>query len=208
MLARTVQHTSTLDQARDRNPEPCPPDLLPRMAQVLRANLAQAGSARTLPYLVMFITSNAGGWAGDYLITSRRASVAGARKAVNSVGALPACCGGLGSGLIDTCAGAHHGTGLSVMRAVGRAQPGRRLQTVSHDAAVAADAACAPRGRELGTDHQSGLRRWTRQYVRNVLRQSRLASPVGVLGCGGRGGARGRRARRAGRMAAARWHLA
>ncbi|KAK9840734.1 hypothetical protein WJX81_001117 [Elliptochloris bilobata] len=54
--------------------------------KVLHANLAQAGVAKTLPYLVMFVTSNAGGWAGDHLIASRRASVAGARKAVNSVG--------------------------------------------------------------------------------------------------------------------------
>lgn len=54
---------------------------------MLHANLAQAGSAKTLPYLVMFITSNAGGWAGDHLIASRRTSVAGARKCINTLGA-------------------------------------------------------------------------------------------------------------------------
>lgn len=55
---------------------------------MLHANLAQAGSAKTLPYLVMFITSNAGGWAGDHLIASRRTSVAGARKCINTLGAV------------------------------------------------------------------------------------------------------------------------
>jgi len=56
---------------------------------VLHASLAKAGTAKVLPYLVMFATSNLGGWAGDHLIATRRASVAGARKAVNSIGARP-----------------------------------------------------------------------------------------------------------------------
>ena len=67
------------------------PSLNPSLtaAQVLHASLAKAGTAKVLPYLVMFATSNLGGWAGDHLIATRRASVAGARKAVNSLGARP-----------------------------------------------------------------------------------------------------------------------
>ena len=98
-------------------------ELLPRAAQVLHANLAQAGSAKTLPYLVMFVTSNAGGWAGDYLIASRRASVAGARKAVNSVGALPACCGVFQDSIIKCSVRASTMAPLVVLRAV-RSQAG------------------------------------------------------------------------------------
>lgn len=56
--------------------------------QVLKTNLADLGWIRTAPYLVMFATSNAGAWLGDYLITSRKASTAGARKTVNTLGAL------------------------------------------------------------------------------------------------------------------------
>ncbi|EIE21273.1 MFS general substrate transporter [Coccomyxa subellipsoidea C-169] len=54
--------------------------------QVLKTNLADLGWIRTAPYLVMFATSNAGAWLGDYLITSRKASTAGARKTVNTLG--------------------------------------------------------------------------------------------------------------------------
>ena len=58
---------------------------------VLRANLADLGPIKTLPYLIMFAMSNVGNACGDWLITSRKWSVAAARKAVNTTGALPAC---------------------------------------------------------------------------------------------------------------------
>lgn len=44
------------------------------------------GPLKTLPYLVMFLMSNAGGWAGDALILKHHKSVATARKAVNTLG--------------------------------------------------------------------------------------------------------------------------
>lgn len=44
------------------------------------------GPLKTLPYLVMFLMSNAGGWAGDALILKQHRSVAAARKAVNTLG--------------------------------------------------------------------------------------------------------------------------
>lgn len=53
---------------------------------VLRLDLASMGPLKTLPYLVMFGMSNAGGWAGDWLILSQHRSVAAARKAVNTLG--------------------------------------------------------------------------------------------------------------------------
>ncbi len=59
---------------------------------MLHTSLASLSSAKTLPYLVMFLTSNLGGWAGDYLIARRVTSTAGGRKAVNTVGALLARC--------------------------------------------------------------------------------------------------------------------
>ena len=55
-------------------------------AQVLHASLADLGGVKTAPYLVMFATSNLGGWLGDHLIATRRAGVAGARKFVNTLG--------------------------------------------------------------------------------------------------------------------------
>ena len=55
---------------------------------VLHAGLATAGSAKMLPYIVMFAMSNVGGYAGDWLI-EHRFSVAHARKIVNTVGAQP-----------------------------------------------------------------------------------------------------------------------
>ncbi|PRW51088.1 putative anion transporter 5 [Chlorella sorokiniana] len=54
--------------------------------QVLHANLAAMGSVKALPYLLMFAASNAGGWAGDWLINSGRCSVAAGRKFVNTAG--------------------------------------------------------------------------------------------------------------------------
>jgi hypothetical protein len=64
----------------------------------LKVDLASMGPLKTLPYLVMFFMSNAGGWMGDALIVRGGKSVAVARKAVNTVGelrwsagALPAC---------------------------------------------------------------------------------------------------------------------
>ena len=55
---------------------------------MLHTNLASLSSAKALPYLVMFLTSNLGGWAGDYLIAKRVTSTAGGRKAVNTIGTL------------------------------------------------------------------------------------------------------------------------
>ncbi|KAI8475257.1 MAG: major facilitator superfamily domain-containing protein [Monoraphidium minutum] len=55
---------------------------------VLGRDLSTLGVAKTLPYLSMFVTSNAGGWAGDWLILRRGFSVAAARKAVNTAGML------------------------------------------------------------------------------------------------------------------------
>ena len=61
-------------------------------AQVLHANLASLSGTKTAPYLVMFLTSNLGGWAGDYLITQRITSTAGGRKAVNTIGIFRLAC--------------------------------------------------------------------------------------------------------------------
>lgn len=54
--------------------------------KVLHADLATMGLIKTLPYLTMFAASNAGGWAGDYLINVKRRSVAAGRKVVNTAG--------------------------------------------------------------------------------------------------------------------------
>jgi hypothetical protein len=56
---------------------------------VCRLELSSMGPLKTLPYLVMFLMSNAGGWAGDALILRQHRSVAAARKAVNTLGE---CC--------------------------------------------------------------------------------------------------------------------
>jgi len=53
---------------------------------LLHVNLASLGVIKTLPYLSMFAASNAGGWAGDYIISTGKRSVAGGRKTVNTVG--------------------------------------------------------------------------------------------------------------------------
>lgn len=54
--------------------------------QVLHSELSSLGSLRTAPYLVMFASSNFGGWLGDTLIVGQQYSVAAARKVVNSIG--------------------------------------------------------------------------------------------------------------------------
>jgi ACS family sodium-dependent inorganic phosphate cotransporter len=53
---------------------------------VLKLDLAAMGPLKTLPYLVMFLMSNAGGWLGDALILKHQKTVAVARKLVNSIG--------------------------------------------------------------------------------------------------------------------------
>ncbi|KAL4429992.1 hypothetical protein ABPG77_004362 [Micractinium sp. CCAP 211/92] len=54
--------------------------------KVLHADLAHMGTIKALPYLLMFAASNAGGWAGDWVINVRRRSVAAGRKLVNTAG--------------------------------------------------------------------------------------------------------------------------
>ncbi|KAG2423950.1 hypothetical protein HXX76_014891 [Chlamydomonas incerta] len=53
---------------------------------VLKVELNSLGGAKTVPYLVMFLMSNVGGWAGDWLILKRRNSTGTARKMVNTLG--------------------------------------------------------------------------------------------------------------------------
>lgn len=53
----------------------------------LGTDLASLGAVKTLPYVVMFFTSNAGAWAGDWLIAHKHWPVARARKMVNTSGA-------------------------------------------------------------------------------------------------------------------------
>ncbi|MEW5304853.1 MAG: hypothetical protein WDW36_007434 [Sanguina aurantia] len=55
---------------------------------VLKAELSSLGGLKTLPYLVMFVTSNLGGWGGDHLILKKKYTVAAGRKAVNTAGFL------------------------------------------------------------------------------------------------------------------------
>ena len=57
---------------------------------VLHAPLQSVGVTKTLPYLTMFFTSNAGAWVGDYMIKTRGVSVAAGRKLVNSCGFIAA----------------------------------------------------------------------------------------------------------------------
>jgi hypothetical protein len=64
------------------------------------------GPLKTLPYLVMFLMSNAGGWTGDALILKQHKGVAAARKAVNTLGRvrLPwQCCPMQSLGLVQCC---------------------------------------------------------------------------------------------------------
>ncbi|KAL6757466.1 major facilitator superfamily domain-containing protein [Haematococcus lacustris] len=53
---------------------------------VLRVELASLGGMKTLPYLVMFLMSNVGGWSGDWLILKAKRSVGAGRKLVNTLG--------------------------------------------------------------------------------------------------------------------------
>ncbi|GBG61257.1 hypothetical protein CBR_g19789 [Chara braunii] len=54
--------------------------------QVLGVALASVGAAKMVPYFLMFVFNNLGGWAGDYCITRHRMTVTKARKLINSVG--------------------------------------------------------------------------------------------------------------------------
>lgn len=53
---------------------------------VLHTPLSALGALKTLPYLVMFMMSNVGGWLGDRFIAEQRWSVGRARKVVNTLG--------------------------------------------------------------------------------------------------------------------------
>lgn len=53
---------------------------------VLKTDLTALGGAKTVPYLVMFLMSNVGGWAGDWFIHRRHYSTGAGRKAVNTIG--------------------------------------------------------------------------------------------------------------------------
>jgi ACS family sodium-dependent inorganic phosphate cotransporter len=59
---------------------------------VLHAPLQSVGITKTLPYLTMFLTSNAGAWVGEYVIQTRGASVAAGRKLVNTCGFVATAC--------------------------------------------------------------------------------------------------------------------
>ena len=59
---------------------------LPLRLSLLKVELSSLGALKTLPYLMMFLMSNAGGWAGDWVINVRRRSVAAGRKLVNTAG--------------------------------------------------------------------------------------------------------------------------
>eukprot|EP00803_Ostreobium_quekettii_P004842 evm.model.scf_728EXC.7 EVM.evm.TU.scf_728EXC.7 scf_728EXC:40676-43413(-) len=52
---------------------------------LLQQDLADLGAVKTVPFLLMFITSNAGGWAGDWLIMKGASRRAG-RVIVNTAG--------------------------------------------------------------------------------------------------------------------------
>lgn len=81
------KHTApaSTQSARPLVPHDAP---VPLYCSVLKVELSGTGAIKTLPYLVMFLMSNVGGWAGDWFITKRKMSVAGGRKAVNTLGRL------------------------------------------------------------------------------------------------------------------------
>lgn len=64
-------------------PRPC---LSLTLRNAVQVELNSLGGAKTVPYLVMFLMSNVGGWAGDWLILKRRNSTGTARKIVNTLG--------------------------------------------------------------------------------------------------------------------------
>lgn len=53
---------------------------------LIGTDLGHVGFGKPVPYLVMFATSNAGGWLGDWLISRHAFPVGAARKAVNCAG--------------------------------------------------------------------------------------------------------------------------
>mmetsp|Transcript_13965 Transcript_13965/g.24485 ORF Transcript_13965/g.24485 Transcript_13965/m.24485 type:complete len:437 (+) Transcript_13965:60-1370(+) len=55
---------------------------------VLSVELSRLGGMKTLPYLVMFLMSNVGGWSGDWLILTLKYSVGSGRKTINTLGFL------------------------------------------------------------------------------------------------------------------------
>lgn len=57
--------------------------------ELLKARLSDLGGVTALPYVAMFLMSNVGGWAGDWLINSKMWTVAAGRKAINTAGG---CC--------------------------------------------------------------------------------------------------------------------
>ena len=59
---------------------------------VLHAPLQSVGIIKTIPYLTMFLTSNAGAWVGDRVIKTRGVPVAAGRKFVNSCGFVATAC--------------------------------------------------------------------------------------------------------------------
>ncbi|KAL3696210.1 hypothetical protein R1sor_010286 [Riccia sorocarpa] len=61
--------------------------------QGLQMKLSSMGSAKGLPYILMFIMSNIGGMVADHLITRRIFSVTKTRKVLNSVGFITAAVG-------------------------------------------------------------------------------------------------------------------
>lgn len=54
--------------------------------KVLHEGIETVGFAKSLPYVMMFLSSNLGGWSGDYLIEKFGTSVATGRKVVNTIG--------------------------------------------------------------------------------------------------------------------------
>eukprot|EP00210_Caulerpa_lentillifera_P006519 g6226.t2 len=53
---------------------------------LLKTELASAGTVKTLPYVLMFLAANLGGWLGDHFINSWSTPVALGRKIVNTIG--------------------------------------------------------------------------------------------------------------------------
>jgi hypothetical protein len=60
-------------------------------SSVLKVELSSLGGMKTLPYIVMFVMSNVGGLAGDWLILQRKMSIGAGRKVVNTIGVQSSC---------------------------------------------------------------------------------------------------------------------